>query len=337
MRAAGAVILGVLNMHEAAFGGTTDNPWFGKTHNPWAHGYIPGGSSGGSAAAVAAGLCAGALGTDTLGSVRIPSALSGIYGHKPTLGLIPTDGVIALSWTLDHVGVHARSAVDCARMLAAACGAEAELASEISRPASLETLREAPLAVLEWDGVDVDPEVRAALAEAVAAARAAGIEVEPLKVDGYDFSDRTDLYLVCAAEATVEHTEALAESIEGFSPQLRQRMSAGTERSAADLARAYRDLGQTAEHVRAQLSPFAGLLLPATPRAATPFSDPTPVMTQFTALANVLGLPATVFPWAVAAHGRPVACQAIGWEDEITLGLARILGRDLGGPPDYQG
>ena len=125
LRAAGAVILGLVNMHEGAFGALTDNPWFGRTQNPWKHGYSAGGSSGGSAAAVSAGLCAAALGSDTLGSVRIPSSFTGIFGHKPTQGLISTGDVIPMSWTLDHVGTHGRSADDCARLLAAACGAEA--------------------------------------------------------------------------------------------------------------------------------------------------------------------------------------------------------------------
>jgi aspartyl-tRNA(Asn)/glutamyl-tRNA(Gln) amidotransferase subunit A len=337
LREAGAVILGVLNMHEAAFGGTSDNPWFGRVANPWAHDFIPGGSSGGSAAAVAAGLAAGALGTDTLGSVRIPSALCGVYGHKPTLGLIPTDGVVALSWTLDHVGVHGRSADDLGRLLAGATGAEAELAAEISQPADPDALRQAPLAALEWDGVDVEDDVRAAFDAAIAAARAAGIEVEPLRVEGYDFADRSDLYLICAAESSVEHSDYLLSSPEGFSPALMERMNLGRTHSAVDLARAYRELATVAAHVREQLSPYAGLLMPATPLTATRSDDPAPVMTSFTALGNVLGLPATVFPMALSGEGRPVGAQALAWEDETSLGLAKLLSRPLGAPPAYQG
>ncbi|OYX34674.1 MAG: hypothetical protein B7Y99_05095 [Caulobacterales bacterium 32-69-10] len=337
LRSAGAVILGVLNMHEAAFGGTSDNPWFGRVANPWARDFIPGGSSGGSAAAVAAGLCAGALGTDTLGSVRIPSALCGVFGHKPTLGLIPTDGVVALSWTLDHVGVHARSADDLGRLLAGSSGAEAELAAEISQPADLETLRQAPLAALSWDGVEVEDEVRETYEQAITDARAAGLEVEMLSLGGYNFADRSDLYLICAAEASVEHTEALLSAAEGFSPALMERMNLGRTHSAIDLARAYRELATVAAHVREQLSPFSGLLLPATPRTATRSHAPAPVMTPFTALANVLGLPATAFPMGLSDEGRPIGCQALAWEDETTLGLARLLGRNLGAPPAYQG
>jgi aspartyl-tRNA(Asn)/glutamyl-tRNA(Gln) amidotransferase subunit A len=337
LRERGAVILGLVNMSEGAFGGPMDNPWFRKTHNPWAHDHIPGSSSGGSAAAVAAGLCAGALGSDTLGSVRMPSALCGVFGHKPTLGLIPTGGLVTLSWTLDHVGVHGRSAEDCARLLAGACGAEAELAEEIAKPAEPEALKAAPVAVLQWSGVEVEPEVEGALDAAAAAAREAGLEVVPLRIEGYDFADRSRQFLICAAEATVEHAAMLKAHPEGFSPAFRERLALGTERSAADLAQAYRELAQAAEAVREQLSPFTAVLSPATPILARPFEAENPVMTQFTGLANVLGLPATAFPVGRDPRGLPQAVQAIGWEDDTTLGLAALFGRDLGGPPAFRG
>ena len=337
LKEAGAVILGLVNMSEGAFGGPMDTPWFGKTQNPWLHDYIPGSSSGGSAAATAAGLCAGALGTDTLGSVRIPSSLCGVFGHKPTAGLVPVDGVVPLSWTLDNVGVHGRSAQDCAQLLGAASGAAAELVQDIVEPAGLELLKEAPLAVLEWEGVEVEPEVRQALQATVEAARAAGLTVEPLRLQGYDFADRANLFLICAAEASVAHAEALARDPQGFSSLLRERLAPGAERSAADLAAAYRDLAEAGESVRGQLTPYAALLLPATRLAATPYSEGYPAITQFTALGNVLGLPATVFPTGLDPRGRPLAAQALAWEDDVALGLAALLGRDLGGPPAFQG
>src|SRR5579871_269312 len=119
LRDAGAVILGKLNMEEAALGGVTDNPHFGRTENPHRPGFTAGGSSGGSAAAVAGGLCAAALGTDTGGSVRIPAAYCGIVGLKPTRDLIPLEGVVLLSRRLDHVGLLTRSVGDAALLLAA--------------------------------------------------------------------------------------------------------------------------------------------------------------------------------------------------------------------------
>ena len=109
LKAAGAVLIGKTNLHEAALGATTDNPWFGRCVNPLRAGYTPGGSSGGSAAAVAASMCLLAIGTDTMGSVRIPASYCGIAGFIPTRGRLPLDGIMPLSPTLDRVGLLAQS------------------------------------------------------------------------------------------------------------------------------------------------------------------------------------------------------------------------------------
>src|SRR5262249_17539305 len=117
LKAAGAVLVGKTNMHEFAFGGTSLVTAFGSVHNPWDQRRIGGGSSGGSAAAVAAGLCFGALGSDTAGSIRQPAAYCGIVGLKPTFGLVSTTGAIPLSWSFDHVGPMTRTIRDAALML----------------------------------------------------------------------------------------------------------------------------------------------------------------------------------------------------------------------------
>src|SRR6267378_3896120 len=117
LKEAGAVILGKTNMHEFAYGVTSNNPHYGPAHNPWDVARIPGGSSGGSAAAVAAGLCFGSIGTDTGGSIRIPSALCGVVGVKPTFGRVSVRDVIPLSSHLDCVGPLARTSADAARLL----------------------------------------------------------------------------------------------------------------------------------------------------------------------------------------------------------------------------
>lgn len=120
LHAAGASLLGKLNMHE--FATLVPSPHFGPTQNPWKSGYNPGGSSSGSGAAVAAGLCAGALGTDTGGSIRIPAAYCGIVGLKATHGRISLHGVIPLAWSLDHIGPMTRTVKDAALMLQALAG-----------------------------------------------------------------------------------------------------------------------------------------------------------------------------------------------------------------------
>src|SRR5579871_242559 len=122
LKAAGAVLVGKLNMHEFAYGATSVPSHFGAVHNPWNPDRIAGGSSGGSAAAVAAGLCYAALGSDTGGSIRQPSAYCGLSGLKPTYGRVSTRGVVPLSWSLDHIGPMCRTAADAAILLGAIAG-----------------------------------------------------------------------------------------------------------------------------------------------------------------------------------------------------------------------
>jgi len=125
LKDAGAVLLGKQNLHEFAYGGSSVVSNFGEVHNPWNPAYIAGGSSGGSAAAVAAGLCYGAIGTDTAGSIREPAALCGVVGLKPTYGRVSTRGVIPLSWSLDHVGPITATLSDAAVILQAIAGFDA--------------------------------------------------------------------------------------------------------------------------------------------------------------------------------------------------------------------
>ena len=338
LRESGAVILGLVNMHEGAFGAMTDNPWFGRTQNPWRNGYSAGGSSGGSAAAVSAGLCAAALGSDTLGSVRIPSSFTGVFGHKPTQGLISTDGVMPMSWTLDHVGVHGRSADDCARLLAASCGAEAELASEIARPADLDTLLQAPLGVLRLEGLPVDDVEAAALTAAVAHARRLGFEVEELTLEGYDIQRAVFLgWLISGAESSADHAEALARDPDGFSKAFRDDMGFGGEQTAATLAASYRELASMAEAARSALGAVQALLLPTTPCAAYRFDDgPSANVAHYTTLGNVVGLPACAFPMGLTDDELPLSSQVLAWDDETALGLARALAEPVGAPPRHR-
>lgn len=124
---AGVVLLGKTNLHEFAYGITTENPHYGPARNPWNTECIPGGSSGGSAAALAAGIGFASIGTDTGGSIRIPAALCGIVGLKPTFGFVSCEGVIPLAVTLDHAGPLARSVDDAAIVLDAICECDAKM------------------------------------------------------------------------------------------------------------------------------------------------------------------------------------------------------------------
>lgn len=340
LRAGGAVLLGLTAITEGAYDPAADNPHFGRTHNPWSFDHTPGGSSGGAGAAVAAGLCAGALASDTLGSVRIPAAFNGVFGHKPTPGLAPADGVVATAWTFDQPGVLARSATDAARLFAGLCEGGAELAAEIAEPADFDRLTESPFALMDFAGVELAPETAEAADALLAQAQARGLTVERLAAPaGLDLPAWRRLAMfVAAAESAVEHADALERDPDGFSPGHRQVLEQAGARPARDLARAYRDLAAGAEAIRGALSPYAGLLLPTTPGPAFARDAAQPQGTsQLTSLASLAGLPACAFPVGLTEGGLPLSFQAVAWDDETALGLARVLGRDLGAPPAYQG
>ncbi len=329
LRAAGAVVLGLLNMDEGAFGAATDNPWFGRTANPWKAGHTPGGSSGGSGAAVAAGLCAAALGTDTLGSVRIPASLCGVFGHKPGWGTISTEGVTPLSPTLDHVGVIARSAEDCAAVLAIVAGVA---------PVHLADPRALPLAALRLRAQDrVDAAVAAAFEATLARARAIGLRVEPVDLGIADPDDLRAAVVICAAEGSAAHAEAIAADPAGFSAALLSRLAFADRQGAAAVAAARERVRAAAERTRAALAGYGALLTPASPRPSPPFGDDMRDAGRITALGNIVGWPATAFPVGLSPDGLPLSAQALAADDATTLALARLLARPIrfcDGPSD---
>ena len=324
LRGAGVVFLGLANMHEAAFGGTTDNPAFGRTENPWRIGTTAGGSSGGSAAAVAAGLCAAALGTDTLGSVRIPSAYCGIFGHKPATGTLSSAGVIPLYRPFDTIGIHARWAPDCAAILAALTGTPASW-EEPTFPARL--------AILRTEGqVDIHPAQLAALNAAARRAQTLGATIEDLHLPDLDYGRlRRHALLLIEIEAAQTHAAALAADPEGFSPALRAMLALATARPPSQLASAAHHLTETATHLRALFTPYTAILSATTPGPAFAFTDPIPAnQADLTALASITGLAATAIP-ASASDGLPLSIQIIAPNDAICLSFAQALTETLTG------
>ncbi|PLR26573.1 amidase [Caulobacter zeae] len=322
LRAAGAVILGTLNMHEAALGATNDNAFLGRCENPHRAGFTPGGSSGGSAAAVAAGLCAAALGTDTMGSVRLPSSYCGVVGYKPALGAIPTDGVTALSWTLDHVGVHARSVEDAA-LVAQACGVANTAAPD-----------QRALAVLDLDGLaTLEPAVAEGFARTLDGMTAAGWRLERVRIDDLDLGAlRRAGLLISEVEGGNEHRRALALDPEGFTRELRSLLAWGARQTPAKLAEAYRLIDETKRKIHASTNTYAGFLTPTTPQQAFAFGAAVPAgQADLTALGNVLGAPAFALP-SGEADGLPLSLQVIGMTDGPTQALAKRLSETLSPP-----
>lgn len=322
---AGAIPIGVLNMHEGALGATNDNHVFGRCRNPWNPSLTPGGSSGGSAAAVASGLCAFALGTDTMGSIRIPSAYCGIAGHKPSRGLVSREGVIDLSPTLDHVGPHALTAEDLQLVMAPLAG------TPVAAP--LGALR---VGVAAWGGaVEVAAPVAAAFESAAAILRTMGAE-GVVDLSGFDFGAlRRRGLLVSEVEGAAVHKEALAAIPKQFSDEFRGMLEWGAAQPPERVAAAY-------EAIRAAGSVFEGLfdgvdviVMPTAPQAPFSFDDPVPAnQADFTALANFAGCPATAVP-AMGEGSPPASIQFIGraGSDALVLAVAAEFERRRGPAP----
>lgn len=316
LRAAGLIPVATLNMHEAALGVTSDNPAFGTTRNPWAPDRIPGGSSGGSAAAVASGMVPLALGTDSLGSVRLPSALCGVVGFKPAHGEIPTDGVVPLSPSLDHVGIHARSVRDVSTVLAILRGHPDAAASSRDRP---------PFARWQLGAArTVDDPVADALRDAMpTGARAA---------DPVDWSDvdlaalRRAGLLVCERDAAGYFETALRERPEGFSAEFRQFASWGAAQGPARIRAATERLGRARRALREALG--ARLLVgPTTPHTAPPRGAPAPTtLADFTSPPAIAGVPAISLPLRPRGGGLPVGLQVTGaLSAHVLAGAARLF------------
>jgi aspartyl-tRNA(Asn)/glutamyl-tRNA(Gln) amidotransferase subunit A len=330
LRRAGAVILGLLNMHEAALGATSDNLAFGRCHNPYRYDFTPGGSSGGSAAAVSAGLCAAALGSDTLGSVRIPAAYCGGFGHKPSIGRISTAGVTPLSWTLDTIGVHARSIEDARALLAGLN------AAPIGEHAADQPIR---CAIIDFKGrVDLDTNVAQAFDQTVETAREAGFSLEHVALEHWDVAAirRLSLFIV-EVEAAVEHEVRLRENPDGFSANLRAMLDWGARQSAPKLAKAYWDIKLAADETLRTLSGFDAILTPTTTTPAFSFDAKPPAdQAEFTVIANLTGLPATAFALGLSDEGLPLSAQVISASETTALTLAERLAVPTPAPRDYR-
>jgi aspartyl-tRNA(Asn)/glutamyl-tRNA(Gln) amidotransferase subunit A len=304
MRNAGAVPLGKTNMDEAAFGATNDNPHFGRCRNPHRLEFTPGGSSGGSAAAVAAGLAAAALASDTLGSVRIPASYCGCAGFKPTRGSIPTEGLMPLSVSLDEIGVLARSVGDCAAVF------EAIRDAGSGTGASLALVR-ARVGVVT--GLDVAPEIAAAVARTAAALAASGCDVGERDLAGIDPGRvRRAGLLIAEAEGARVHARLLSDPASGISKSLREALAYGAAQAPERVAQARAVLHEARLRLDALFASVDLLLLPTTPQTAFAFGSPAPSsQADFTALANAGGMPALSLAAGLSSEGLPLGVQVV--------------------------
>lgn len=318
LSAAGAVLLGKTGMHEWAYGITSANPHFGPVRNPWDTERIPGGSSGGSAAALAAGLCAFSLGSDTGGSIRIPAAICGIAGLKPTFGSVSRAGAFPLGDTLDTLGPFALRVEDLALVYAAVADFEAEPRWRLL----LDGIALGVPTDFYWQ--NLAPDVEAAARDALRVFESLGAELEPVEVP--DIETFNDLHrLILLAEATSVHRSRLAERREDFGEDVRALLEQGLSVLATDYLEAQRarrafrrDFGAAFERVDA-------LLAPAVPvqtarigeleiRVQGKLENVRLATTRNIRALNLTALPVLSVPCGFQADGLPVGLQIVGPE-----------------------
>jgi aspartyl-tRNA(Asn)/glutamyl-tRNA(Gln) amidotransferase subunit A len=328
LRHAGAVFIGKTNLHEFAFGTTSEDSAFGPARNPHDPARSPGGSSGGSAASVAAGMALATIGTDTGGSIRIPAAACGTVGLKPSLGDVSIDGVVPLSRTLDHVGPLTQSVADASLVYHALLG---DAGARPPAPMPVSGLR---LAVPRKYFCDLlDDDVRARFEEALDRLRKAGAHVDD--IDIRHATDIAPVYLhIVLADAAAYHATMLDTMPEKYTPPVRLRLEMGRYVLAEDYVRALAGREVLRREVDAALAQHDALVLPTLPIPAPLFgansvqigSQAEPVrnlMLRLTQLFNVTGHPAISLPAGRTSGGLPCAVQLVGGRSQ-TDSLLRV-------------
>jgi len=348
---AGAVTLGKLNMSELAMGPFGDNAHHGDAQNPWRLGHITGGSSSGSGGAVAARLCAGALGSDTGGSIRLPAAACGIVGLKPTYGRVSRAGAMPLSWSYDHLGPMTLTVRDCAILLGVIAGHDpADATSSRRRVPDYIAALDGPVRGLRvgvpenyyFDGLH--QEVDAAVRVAVAALSELGAHVEPLHVPDPEPMVAACNNVMVRAESAAIHSRILKERPEELQPAVLARLAPGLQVSAYDYIQASRLRARfTREFIAGVFSKVDVLVAPTIPEPAPSLAeaksgstdDVVKRMGRFSRLTrplNTLGLPALSVPCGFSADGRPIGIQLIGrpFDESVVLRLGHAYEQAAG-------
>jgi aspartyl-tRNA(Asn)/glutamyl-tRNA(Gln) amidotransferase subunit A len=317
LKAEGAIIVGKLNMHEFAHGTTSTISHFGPVHNPWKLDRIAGGSSGGSAAAVAAGLCYGAIGTDTGASVRLPAACCGIVGLKPTYGLVSARGVIPDSWSFDHVGPMCRTVADTALLLSAIAGYDPDDSSSIDVPRRnyLTSLRARThsfrLGLPRTPFYEnLDPEIEDAVGGALEVLSHLTERSQEVKLP-----PTPDLFSsVVDAEAYAFHAPNLAETPELYNAETRKVLQVGAKVSMTEYMQGRRDLDRMRRIIGKVFAAVDLLVTPTMPKPPLAIAECREAfqMVANTGEFNIYGLPTISIPCGFTKAGLPIGLQISG-------------------------
>jgi len=338
LREQGVVLLGKLNMHEWAFGGTNVISHFGPTHNPWALDRITGGSSGGPGAALAASLCLGSLGSDTGGSIRMPASMCGIVGLKPTLGRVSKHGVVPLSDSLDHAGPMTRSVEDAALVLQAIAGPDPDdpTTEDVPVPDYLAALsgevRGLRVGLPDkgvLSGLDLDKEVEASFRAALKTLESLGASVVEVEIPSLQRADAI-WAVIAGAEAAAFHRRNMEERPQDFSEQVRLRLQLGLQLRAVDYLRGLESQQQLRAKMEKHYAKMDVLVTPTTAFTATRIEDELAAsgheshIHRFTCPFNLTGQPAISLPCGFDSQGLPVGLQIVGrpFDEETVLRVA---------------
>jgi len=338
LKRAGALIIGKTNLHEFAWGGTTDNPHYGTCRNPWNPERFPAGSSGGSGAAVAARTCLGALGTDTGGSIRLPSSVNGIVGIRPTIGRVSNHNVVPLAWTMDTVSPMTRTVDDCVLMFEVIAGHDpldehssqtpvSDYRAELTRGAR--GLRVG--LIRDYSLTHVQPAVGATIRTALQTLQSLGVEVEEIAMPSIHGNISAQLTIE-SCEPSTYHQEWLRTRPADYGDDVRTLLELGEMYLATHYLQAQRYRSVLRKEFLdgfRQVDVFVTPTLPftATPCGATTVAiegnreeDMLSAIMQFTGVPSLAGLPALSLPVGFDADGLPVGMQVIGRPfDEATL------------------
>ncbi len=336
LREQGVVLLGKLNMHEWAFGGTNVVSHFGPTHNPWALDRITGGSSGGSGAALAASLCLGSLGSDTGGSIRMPASMCGVVGFKPTFGWVSKHGVVPLSESLDHAGPMTRMVEDIALILQAIAGPDPNdlTAEDVPVPDYVAALsgevRGLRVGLPDKDVLSgLDKDVEARFQAALQTLESLGASLVEVEVPSLQRADAIWL-AIAGPEAAAFHRRNLEERPQDFSEQVRLRLQEGLRMRAVDYLEGLEGQQQLRAEVEEQYARMDVLVTPTTAFTATRIEDELSAsgreiyIHRFTCPFNLTGQPAISLPCGFDSQGLPVGLQIVGrpFDEETVLRVA---------------